>query len=48
MREQVTNQVIQVEYIPTIEQIADIFTKPLAKNPFEYLLQKLGVIPFHT
>jgi len=48
LREQVTNQIVQVHYIPTTEQIADIFTKPLAKTPFEYLRQKLGVIPSHT
>jgi hypothetical protein len=47
LREQVTNQIVQVNYIPTTEQIADIFTKPLAKTPFEYLRQKLGVIPSH-
>ena len=48
LREQVTNQIVQVHYIPTIEQIADIFTNPLAKTPFEYPRQKLGVISFHT
>jgi hypothetical protein len=48
LREQVTNQIVQVHYIPTTEQIADIFTNPLAKTPFEYLRQKLGVISFHT
>jgi hypothetical protein len=48
LREQVTNQIVQVHYIPTTEQIADIFTKPLAKTSFEYLRQKLGVISFHT
>jgi hypothetical protein len=48
LREQVTNKVVQVHYIPTTEQIADIFTKPLAKTPFEYLRQKLGVVPSHT
>jgi hypothetical protein len=48
LREKVTNQIVQVHYIPTTEQIADIFTKPLAKTPFEYLRQKLGVISFHT
>jgi hypothetical protein len=48
LREKVTNQVVQVQYIPTIEQIAYIFTKPLAKTPFEYLRQKLGVISSHT
>ena len=47
LREQVTNQIVQLHYIPTIEQIADIFTKPLAKTPFEYLRHKLGVILSH-
>jgi hypothetical protein len=37
LRDQVTNQNVQVHYTPTTEQIADIFTKPLAKTPFEYL-----------
>ena len=32
LREQFTNQVVEVHYIPTTEQIADIFTKPLAKT----------------
>jgi hypothetical protein len=48
LREKVTNQIVQVHYIPTTEQIAEIFTKPLAKTPFEYLRQKMGVISFHT
>ena len=48
LREQVTNQVVKVHYLPTTEQIADILTKPLAKTPFEYLRQKLGVISFHN
>jgi hypothetical protein len=48
LREQVTNQIVQVHYIPTKEQIVDIFTKPLAKTPFEYLRQKSSVISFHT
>jgi hypothetical protein len=46
LREQVTNRVVQLNYIPSTEQIADIFTKPLAATPFGYLLQKLGVIIF--
>jgi hypothetical protein len=44
LREQVTNRVVQLNYIPSTEQIADIFTKPLATTPFGYLRQKLGVI----
>jgi hypothetical protein len=48
LKEQVTNRVVQLNYIPSTKQIADIFTKPLAKTPFEYLRQKLGVIPSLT
>jgi hypothetical protein len=44
LREQVTNIIVQLNYIPSTEQIADIFTKPLATIPFGYLHQKLGVI----
>jgi hypothetical protein len=43
-REKVTNRVIQLNYIPSTEHIANIFTKPLAATPFGYLRQKLGVI----
>jgi hypothetical protein len=44
LREKVTNKVVQLNYIPSIEQIANIFTKPLEATPFEYLCQKLGII----
>jgi hypothetical protein len=44
LKEQVTNKIVQLNYIPSIEQIVDIFTKPLATTPFGYLHQKLGVI----
>jgi hypothetical protein len=45
LREQVTNSVVSLHFIPSKDQIADIFTKPLAQAQFEYLRQKLGVIP---
>jgi hypothetical protein len=48
LREKVTNKVVKLNYIPSTEQIVDIFTKPLSKKPFEYLYQKLGVIPSLT
>jgi hypothetical protein len=42
--EHVTEKNIRVEYVGTKEQVADIFTKPLPQEAFEYLLQRLGVI----
>ena len=44
LREHVTNKVVQLNFIPFMEQIVDIFTKPLPKTQFEYLRQKLGII----
>jgi hypothetical protein len=43
LREHVTNIVVSLHYIPSKDQIVDIFTKLLAKDQFEYLRQKLGV-----
>jgi hypothetical protein len=42
--EQVAEKNIRVEYVGTKEQVADIFTKPLPQEAFEYLRQRLGVI----
>jgi hypothetical protein len=42
--EQVAEKNIRVEYVGTKEQVADIFTKPLPREAFEYLRQRLGVI----
>jgi len=44
LREQVTQQIMKLEYIPTKEQITNIFTNPLTREPFEYLRNKLGII----
>jgi hypothetical protein len=44
LREQVAEKNIRVEYVGTKEQVADIFTKPLPQEAFEYLCQRLGVI----
>jgi hypothetical protein len=44
LREQVVEKNIRVEYVGTKEQVADIFTKPLPREAFEYLHQSLGVI----
>jgi hypothetical protein len=44
LREHVTEKNIKVEYVGTKEQIANIFTKPLPRDTFEYLRKKLGVV----
>jgi len=42
--EQVLEQKVKLEYVPSKEQVVDIFTKPLPREIFEYLRQKLGVV----
>lgn len=44
LRAQVLEQKVKLEYVPSKEQVADIFTKPLPRETFEYLRQKLGVV----
>ena len=44
LREQVAQKIVKLKYVPTKEQTVDIFTKPLAREPFEYLRNKLGVV----
>ncbi|XP_068329676.1 uncharacterized mitochondrial protein AtMg00810-like [Pyrus communis] len=42
VREQVQSQMIQTHYTRSIDQLADIFTKPLASHQFRRLLSKLA------
>ena len=41
---QTLDQKIKLDYVNSKEKIADIFTKPLPKEAFENLRNKLGVI----
>ena len=43
--EQVAEKNIKLEYVCTKEKKFDIFTKPLPREAFEYLRQKLGILP---
>ena len=45
LRELAASKEIRLEYIPTQEQVANIFTKPLNRDVFEHLRKTLGVIP---
>ncbi|KAH9744520.1 retrovirus-related pol polyprotein from transposon RE1 [Citrus sinensis] len=43
LREKVANQSLQVSYIPSSDNTADILTKALAHKPFHYLCSKLNL-----
>ena len=44
LREQVLEQKVKLQYVPSKEWVVEIFTKPLPREKFEYLKQKLGVL----
>ncbi|GJR26634.1 hypothetical protein Tco_1102866 [Tanacetum coccineum] len=41
--EQVENGVVELYFVKTEYQLADIFTKPLARERLEFLINKLGM-----
>jgi histone deacetylase 1/2 len=43
VREQVARRALQVRFISSKEQIADIFTKPLSKSPFSLICSNLNL-----
>lgn len=43
MREKLQEGIFKILYVPTNEQTADIFTKPLPKGSFTFLRTKLGL-----
>ena len=45
LREIISQKVVKLEYVDTKGQVTDIFTKPLPKQAFENLRQKMGLIP---
>eukprot|EP00253_Pinus_taeda_P018135 PITA_18135 len=44
LREQLLDQKVKLEYVPSKEQVGDILTKPLPRETFEYVRQKLGAV----
>lgn len=44
LKEKVEAKEVRLVYVNPKEQITDIFTKPLTRETFEYLREKLGVI----
>ena len=44
IRDLVERKIVALEYITTVRQNADFFTKPLNRSKFETLRQEIGVI----
>ena len=44
IREHVMNGDVVLHFVPTVEQIADIFTKPLDEATFSRLVGELGML----
>ncbi|GJU52918.1 retrovirus-related pol polyprotein from transposon TNT 1-94 [Tanacetum coccineum] len=43
IKEQVENGIVELYFVPTEYQLADIFTKPLPRGRFDFLIKKLGM-----
>jgi hypothetical protein len=44
IRDMVQRGALNLQYISTDEQVADVLTKPLSRVKFEYFQDKLGII----
>ena len=44
IRDHVQNGTISLQYIPTENQLADVFTKPLDNSRFNKLISELGML----
>jgi hypothetical protein len=44
IRHIVQRKKVHMQYLPTHEQIADLFTKSLAKTKFKYFRERLGLV----
>nr|GFC18698.1 ribonuclease H [Tanacetum cinerariifolium] len=46
IKEQVENEVIELYFVNTEYQLADLFTKALGRDRIEFLINKLGIRSF--
>ena len=48
VREKIENGILKLDYIPTSDQVADIFTKPLNLEKFTKFRDALGLVPVNA
>lgn len=48
IREKIEDKIIELEHVSSVDQVADIFTKPVSVNTFLSLIVKLGCINMYT
>ena len=46
IREHVMNDTMELHFVPSEKQLADIFTKPLDESTFTRLVSELGILNF--
>ena len=44
IREHVMNGIVELHFVPSEKQVANIFTKPLDESTFARLVSKLGIL----
>nr|KYP62218.1 hypothetical protein KK1_016743 [Cajanus cajan] len=48
IRDKIQDGSVTTKYVPSAEQLADVFTKPLGKEAFSIMKRKLGVLDIHS
>ena len=43
VREKIENKEVEIRYVPSLHQVADIFTKGLSRDRLQFLCAKLGL-----
>ena len=44
IKKKIESRVLDISYMPTKEQVADVLTKGMSRSNFEYMVSKLGML----
>jgi len=48
IRDKIQDDSVATEYVPSVEQVVDVFTKPFGKESFLTIKRKLGILNIHS